>query len=133
MSVTARVLDETTQALVLQEVLNRTQLGAFGAAVAHFDAAADLDQRAGQSVLNGLVRIQAFGCETELRAVGECGPEQHRCELLDIDIRQHDRRVVATQLQRQSLEIPGRALHALAAGRSRAGRACLRYSQWPGT
>src|SRR5690606_31299377 len=58
-----------------------------------------------------LMNIQSLDGGTCLPAVVEAGSKERRSDAMDIGIWQHDRGIVATELQREPLEIPGAGGH----------------------
>ena len=62
------------------------------------------DQRIANVVVDVVMDVEALGGVAELRVVLERGPEQLRCHLFGIHVTEDDGRVVAAELQGDSLE-----------------------------
>ncbi len=119
-------------ALVLAPVLDRTQRGAGVEAIAKPGTARLVSQCLAQRVVDVLVGVDALHRHAHLAAVHRRGEEQLPGHLGDIDIGQHDGRIVAAQFEGHALERGGRAGHHLLAGGHRAGERDLVHARMRG-
>jgi hypothetical protein len=84
---------------VLQRPLRRRGIEA----VADARVAGLLDEERAELVVNALVRVDALDRHADLAAVDEGREEDLFGDCLGVDVVENDRRIVATELERQSL------------------------------
>mmetsp|Transcript_90387 Transcript_90387/g.264476 ORF Transcript_90387/g.264476 Transcript_90387/m.264476 type:complete len:582 (-) Transcript_90387:438-2183(-) len=112
------VLDELRDVPQLHVAGQRPQLRALHEAVAELGAARPRGQRLREAVKDALMDKDALDGTASLTVVEERTLEDAFCCSINVAIMAYDRRIIATELQQEPLEIFGARGHDLAANRS---------------
>ena len=123
------VVNELSHAGVLHLVVDRSEASAVGHAVVHdlLSGVGLLRQRVDHLLILGLVDEDALDRDADLAGVVHRALEDLGRGVLDVHVRQHDRRVVAAELQRHLLERAGAGGHDLLARRGGAREGYVRH------
>lgn len=115
------IVDEVRDDVELVFVLHRAEHVLLVEARTHRGLLGDLGERGDHVVVDRVVHVQALHRGARLARVDERAPEQVLRDGLRVGAGQHDRRVVAAELERQAGEVAGGCLDDLAPGLGRAG------------
>jgi hypothetical protein len=127
-----RVLDQLADPLELRGVVDRPQLYPGLGSGAHPDLAGPVGQALDQVMVQRFGYQDPFDARADLAVVDERSPEQPAAEAGHVSVREHDRRVVAAQLEGEPLEIGRGRRGDQLPGLHRPGEADLPHRRMPG-
>src|SRR5919109_242808 len=120
---------EVVDSLELRPRRDRADADAVVHAVRDLDRAGALGERGDDVVVEALRRVDPLDPRADLAAVVEGAPEEAVCERDGVDVVEQDRRVVAAELEGDTLEVGRRRGRDVLAGRDRAGEADLPWDR----
>src|ERR671925_196708 len=121
--------DEVVDSLELRPRRDRADADAVVHAVRDLDRAGALGERGDDVVVEALRRVDPLDPRADLAAVVEGAPEEAVRERDGVDVVEQDRRVVAAELEGDTLEVGRRRGRDVLAGRDRAGEADLPWDR----
>lgn len=106
-------------------ILNGTEKVVAVVWVADLDGLGEVDHLLEKLLVDGLVDVDTLGGYTDLTGVLECAHDNLRSDLLNVDVWQDDRGVIASELKGNALECAGGGLHNLLSGSNGSGEGDL--------